>query len=203
MTDPVNSPTFVESSPLTVQAFALARERHDGQRRKADGADFMLHPLEVAAILHTAGAADHVVAAGLLHDVLEKSDTEPWEVEARCGGTVRELVEMVSEDPTIPGRDERKAELRRRVGGAGGEAALVFAADKISKLREWRLRMACGEEPPERTILHYRDSLEAVTGTIPSHPVTGLLRFELEALASFPPAETERAVPSRSTGKAR
>ena len=51
MSDPVNPPTFVATSPLTARAFALARERHEGQRRKADGADFLLHPLEVAAIL--------------------------------------------------------------------------------------------------------------------------------------------------------
>jgi GTP diphosphokinase / guanosine-3',5'-bis(diphosphate) 3'-diphosphatase len=192
----VISPTYVESSAVTVNAFALASERHRGQRRKSDNAPFLLHPLEVGAILHTAGASDHVVAAAILHDVLEKSDTGAWEVEARCGAGTREIVEAVSEDPNIEDRGERKAELRRRAVAAGPEAALVFAADKISKLREWRMRMARGEQPPAQTMFHYRGSLEAVAGAIPEHPLVDLLRFELEALAAFPPVEAERRVAS-------
>ena len=47
---------------------------HAGQRRQLDGAPFIEHPLEVAAILHDAGAPDHVIAAGILHDTLEKTD---------------------------------------------------------------------------------------------------------------------------------
>ena len=39
----------------------------------------MLHPLEVGALLSLAGYADHVVAAGLLHDVLENTDTDAQE----------------------------------------------------------------------------------------------------------------------------
>jgi (p)ppGpp synthase/HD superfamily hydrolase len=199
----VISPTYVESSPVRVKAFALASERHRGQRRKSDGAAFLLHPVEVGAILHTAGAREHVVAAGILHDVLEKSDTAPWEVEARCGAAVRELVEAVSEDPRIEDRDERKAELRRRAVASGTEAALVFAADKISKLREWRVRMARGEKPPTRTMLHYRQSLEAVAGTVPEHPLVGLLRFELEALGAYPPAATKPPARPRIAAEAR
>ena len=199
----MNSPTYVESSPARVKAFALASERHRGQRRKSDGASFLLHPLEVGAILHTAGAPEHAVSAGILHDVLEKSDTAPWEIEARCGAAVRELVEAVSEDPRIEDRGERKAELRRRAVRAGAEAAVVFAADKISKLREWRVRMARGEQPPAQTMIHYRESLEAVAGTLPEHPLVDLLRFELEALGAYPPAATGSPARSRIAAQAR
>jgi guanosine-3',5'-bis(diphosphate) 3'-pyrophosphohydrolase len=199
----VSAPTFIESSPQAVNAMALASERHRGQRRKADGADFLVHPLEVAALLHAVGASQDAVAAGVLHDVLEKSETEPWEIEACCGARVRELVEAVTEDRSIAQRGARKAELRRRAVGAGGEAAMIFAADKISKVREWRLRMACGEEPPEQTVFHYHESLDAVAGSIPKHPLAGLLRFELEALASFPPGKTERPVTRRLAADAR
>jgi hypothetical protein len=199
----VTPPTYVESSPVALDAYALASERHRGQQRKADGAAFVLHPLEVGAILHAARAPDHVVAAGILHDVLEKSDTEPWEIEARCGAPVREIVEAVSEDPTIADRGERKAELRGRAVAAGQEAALVFGADKVSKLREWRLRTVRGETIPPQTILHYRGSLEAVADAVPGHPVTDILSFELEALAAFPPAEAEQRVTSEIAAEAR
>src|SRR3954469_9106427 len=91
-------PSFMEDLPLATAALALARERHAGQRRAADSAPFVLHPLEVAALLHTTGAPDHVVAAGMLHDVLEKTDTDSADIEVRCGRRVSDLVEAVSEN---------------------------------------------------------------------------------------------------------
>ena len=50
----------------TLAALAYAVEQHSGQKRDADGAPFVLHPIEVATILADAGAPDHVVAAGVL-----------------------------------------------------------------------------------------------------------------------------------------
>jgi (p)ppGpp synthase/HD superfamily hydrolase len=41
--------------------------------RSSDGAPFIRHPLEVATVLYRTGAPDHLIAAGLLHDVVEKT----------------------------------------------------------------------------------------------------------------------------------
>jgi (p)ppGpp synthase/HD superfamily hydrolase len=57
--------------PLTQAALGFATARHCDQYRDSDRAPFITHPLEVARLLHRDGQADHVVAAGLLHDVLE------------------------------------------------------------------------------------------------------------------------------------
>jgi guanosine-3',5'-bis(diphosphate) 3'-pyrophosphohydrolase len=118
-------------------AIAYAEERHAGQRR-ADGSPFILHPLEVASILYYAGAPDHLVAAGLLHDVIEKAGVSGGELERLFGGWVRELVAAVSDDDRITRYGARKAALRLQVAGAGEEALMLFAADKLSKLRELR-----------------------------------------------------------------
>ena len=42
-------PTFVDALPLTRRALEFAAERHEGQRREADDAEFILHPIEVLA----------------------------------------------------------------------------------------------------------------------------------------------------------
>jgi hypothetical protein len=68
--------------PQTRAAIEYAERRHAGQRR-ADGAPFILHPLEVAALLHDRGAADHLIAAGVLHDVAEKADGTAPELRER------------------------------------------------------------------------------------------------------------------------
>src|SRR3712207_7550885 len=48
--------------------------QHAYQRRAVDDAPFILHPLEVASLLSARGCDDAVVAAGLLHDVVEKTE---------------------------------------------------------------------------------------------------------------------------------
>lgn len=64
------NPTFVRL-PQTQAAIEYAERMHAGQRR-TDGTPFILHPLEVASLLLYVGAPDHLIAAGVLHDVLEK-----------------------------------------------------------------------------------------------------------------------------------
>src|SRR5947209_3185743 len=93
--------SFVRGLPLTQRAIAFARAHHGGQRRAADGASFLVHPLEVASLLERSRYPDHVVAAAVLHDVLEDTDAERAELEARFGSEVAELVSVVSDDPSI------------------------------------------------------------------------------------------------------
>ncbi len=74
---------------------------HRGQRREVDGAPFIVHPLEVASLLYFAGAPDTVVAAGVLHDVIEDTDAAAGDLRARVGDLVTKLVLAVSEDDRI------------------------------------------------------------------------------------------------------
>src|SRR4051812_19254839 len=127
---------FVERSPLTRDALAFASDRHAGQTRSIDDIPFVTHPVEVACLLHEAGYSDEVVAAGVLHDVLENTDVELPELEQAFGAEVAMLVAAVSDDPSITDKAERKAALRDQVAHAGEEAAAIFAADKVSKARE-------------------------------------------------------------------
>ena len=77
--------------------------------------------------------------AGLLHDVLEKTGTTRSELQRRFGARVAGLVESVSDDPSIDDYESRKRELRDRVAHAGSDTVAIFAADKISKVRELAL----------------------------------------------------------------
>lgn len=186
-------PSFVERLPLTGAALAFALERHAGQRREGDRAPFVLHPLEVGSLLSLTGYPDRIVAAGVLHDVLEDTDTDETELEERFGAEVCALVRAVSGDASIEDEGARKAALRFQVATATVEAAAVFAADKVSKARELRLRLSCGLPAEEAGLKlgHYRASqsmLERPLGRC--HPILEQLRFELEALDMLPPASS-------------
>jgi (p)ppGpp synthase/HD superfamily hydrolase len=133
-------PAFVQRFPITAAALAYAEHLHAGQTRAADGADFIEHPLEVATLLYEAGAPDDVVAAGVLHDTLEKTEADAAALRPRFGDRITNLVLAVTEDDRIGDFAARKAALVEQVAQAGPEAQMVFAADKVSKVRELRLK---------------------------------------------------------------
>jgi guanosine-3',5'-bis(diphosphate) 3'-pyrophosphohydrolase len=124
-------PPFVEGRPLTRRALEWARELHAGQVREVDRAEFILHPLEVAALLSGRGFDDEVVAAGLLHDAVEDTDVGIEDIRGRFGERVAWIVAAVTEDPGLADYRERKAALRRAVRQAGLDAQAVYAADKV------------------------------------------------------------------------
>ena len=117
---------------------AWATARHASQRRTFDNAPFIVHPLEVASMLSARGYEDDVVAAGLLHDVVEQADASLADVRERFGERVADLVAAVTEDDGIADYDARKAALRERMAAAGPQAHAIYAADKIAKVRELR-----------------------------------------------------------------
>ena len=170
--------------PKTRDALAYAEQRHAGQRRKADGAPFIEHPLEVAWLLYSVGAPDHVIAAGALHDTLEKTDADIAELRSRFGARTARLVIAVSEDPGITSYARRKAALRAQVAAAGHEALMVFAADKISKVRE----VGPQSKLPRRRLTHYRRCLELLERRLTGSPLVVQLRTELDRVTAPRPA---------------
>jgi (p)ppGpp synthase/HD superfamily hydrolase len=181
--------TFLQHLPLAQQAVELAVELHAGQLRDSDGASFVMHPMEVASLLDSSHYPDHVVAAAVLHDVLENTDEELGDLEARFGPDVAGLVAMVTDDPSIADLEARKHDVRERVRTAGGDAAAVYAADKVSKVREIRTALAAGApwDELENKLERHRVSLAMLERTIPGSRLVELLRFEIEALDELPP----------------
>jgi (p)ppGpp synthase/HD superfamily hydrolase len=188
--DPEPSLSFVHRLPLTQAAVEFASERHAGQRRSADEAPFVLHPIEAASILERSHYPDHVVAAAVLHDVLEDTEAQRSELEEQFGPDVADLVAIVSDDPAIADEEEQKDEVRERVRRAGGYAPAVYAADKISKVRELRTMLARGVAGEEVAVKRerYAKALAMLEEAIPGSRLVELLRFELEALDELPPA---------------
>jgi guanosine-3',5'-bis(diphosphate) 3'-pyrophosphohydrolase len=130
----------VGRSDLVKDALEMARRAHAGQlRRGSDGRPYIDHPLAVAELLSEHRYSDEVLAAGLLHDVVEKSEIEIGGVRERFGDVVGDLVEAMTEDESIPSYEDRKEEHRRRVAASDPAARAIFAADKltnVSMLRE-------------------------------------------------------------------
>jgi len=74
------------------------------------------------------------------------------------------------------------------VSQAGESAVAVFAADKVSKARELRLRVEEGRfRRKDRAKLdHYQASLEMLDELMPGHQLVHRLRAELDAVHALP-----------------
>jgi HD domain len=192
-------PDWSQRLPSTREALTYAERQHAGQRRAADGAPFIVHPLEVADLLYRAGAHDDVIAAGLLHDTIEKTDANAADLSTRFGSRIATIVLAVSEDPRITGYAERTAALRDQVARAGHDALMVLAADKISKVRELKLEttqtrahtapVSCSWE---RRLTHYRHCMRLLEEHLPDSPLVTTLRTELEKPPPAPNAPPPR-----------
>jgi (p)ppGpp synthase/HD superfamily hydrolase len=185
-------PSFLIELPLARDAVEYAQELHRGQRRDSDEAPFILHPLEVGALLFVTGHAETTVTAGILHDAVEDTPVEVETITARFGPQVGALVEAMTEDPEIEPYEARKAGLRRQIAEFGDDASAVYAADKVAKVRELRAQAGrdpdlLGREEVQPKLEHYDDSLAMLERTAPGHPLVRQLRFELEALRALPP----------------
>jgi (p)ppGpp synthase/HD superfamily hydrolase len=174
-------PSFLCDLTVTCEAVEFAARHHES----------VLHPVEVAWLLHSSGYPDRVVAAGVLHDVIEDTDADLAGLRERFGDEVAVIVAVLTEDPAIADWAARKRDLRNRLLDAPEEAAAVFAADKVSKVREMRARVSRREVslPELRDRLdHYRKSLEVLERVLGANQrLVGDLRFELEALVALSP----------------
>ena len=176
------TPEFAAELPKTQAALMYAGRLHEGQHRAADGAPFIVHPIEVGMLLYESRADDEVIAAGVLHDTLEKTDATEYDIYARFGRRVGDIVCAVSHDPGIAGYARRKAALREQVANAGDDALTVFAADKLSKVRELRLGDASGIKVRSRKLKHYRLSLTLLQERLPDSSLVAALAAELTGL---------------------
>lgn len=173
------TPGCVTRSELCRGAFEFAFGAHEGPAGHGEtGID---HPLAVADLLDDAGFGEEVIAAALLHDVVEDTERALGEIGQRFGPAVCRLVEAMTEDATIEPYEARKDEHRRRVLAAGREPAAIYSADKLARVRALR---ANAERVDPRRLAHYRATLELFAAERPDLPFLGELAEELPALRS-------------------
>jgi (p)ppGpp synthase/HD superfamily hydrolase len=136
---PAPAPALV-ATPLVRHAYAFAEHAHRGQRRK-DGQAYIAHPVRVARILAELGYEEDVLAAALLHDVVEDTPVTLPEIRQAFGPNVAELVGCVSEDPALVGAARKRA-YREQVRVAPRGARAICAADKVCNLDDLRIAAA-------------------------------------------------------------
>ena len=126
---------------LVSEAIAFAVTAHDGMRRKKSDAPYILHPMEAAVIVGTMTEDPNLIAAAVLHDVVEDAGISLEEIRERFGERVRELVASETEDKradlppeaTWRVRKEESLAVLKNTDDLG--VRMVWLGDKLANMR--------------------------------------------------------------------
>ncbi|VDK52375.1 unnamed protein product [Anisakis simplex] len=123
---------------LIVKASDFAACRHRFQRRKdKDQTPYINHPLGVANILVSEAKVfdSSTIAAAILHDTVEDTNTTPEEIQEEFGEEIRSIVVECTDDKTLS-KMARKQALIDSASRKCHKAKLVILADKLYNLRD-------------------------------------------------------------------
>ncbi len=155
------------NSSLVLKAAKFAALKHRDQRRKdVESSPYIIHPISVALVIADIGGIEEpeILAAALLHDTLEDTDTSVSELDEIFGGTVRQYVEEVTDDKSLP-KEERKQKQIEHAATLSKGATLIKLGDKISNVSDVTHSPPAGWDTERRK--QYLDWAEAVINNCP------------------------------------
>jgi guanosine-3',5'-bis(diphosphate) 3'-pyrophosphohydrolase len=123
---------------LLFSVLDFAALKHRKQRRKdEEQSPYINHPIAVGRLLVCEiGERDAVIiAAALLHDTVEDTDTKFAELQQHFGSEVADIVRELTDDKLLA-KEERKRLQIKNAAHASPQAKAVKLADKICNLRD-------------------------------------------------------------------
>lgn len=129
----------IDSSILD-KAVAFATAAHKNIERKGKGFPYIVHPLEAVSIASTMTSDQEVLAAAVLHDTVEDTDTTIEDIRKEFGNRVAEIVDFES-DRVFEGLSDKESWKKRkeitiqRIANSPIDAKIVALADKLSNMR--------------------------------------------------------------------
>ena len=133
--------TYEPEADLTLvkRAYTIAKKAHLDQYRKS-GEYYIFHPLGVANILAELKLDATSIAAALLHDVVEDTDTSLDDIKKEFGKEVAELIDGLTKLSQIEfkSEEEQQAEnLRKMILAMSKDIRVIFIklADRLDNMR--------------------------------------------------------------------
>lgn len=121
---------------LHTEALIFAAKAHDGQQRKYTGEPYITHPVAVSNTVRMAHGTDEMIAAALLHDVVEDCGVPIEVITWKFGQHIARLVCFLTDDKTITGnRAFRKDAALERLKASPASAQTIKVADLIDNTK--------------------------------------------------------------------
>src|SRR3989440_4078585 len=165
---------------LLSRAFAFAANAREGQQRRS-GEDFIQHPWGAAKICAELRLDDQTIAAALLHDVVEDTETDIEDVRAEFGDEIAKLVEGVTKLTRIQfqSREQAEAENYRKMVVAMSEDVRVILIKLADRLHNMRTIEYMGKQTQVRKAKETLEVYAPLAHRLGIHA----LKWELEDLA--------------------
>jgi|TARA_B110000977_G_scaffold115097_1_gene148774 (p)ppGpp synthase/HD superfamily hydrolase len=125
----------MKDTPIITAAKMMAGKAHEGQFRKYSGLPYIIHPIEVATTVEAYGGTDEMIAAALLHDVVEDCPGYTVAMVAdEVSPLVAEYVDGLTDvsKPEDGNRSVRKALDLEHLAGASPAVQTIKYADILS-----------------------------------------------------------------------
>ena len=165
---------------LVRKAFEFCVLKHDGQKR-CTNEDYYIHPLNVALIIVALGMDSESIAAALLHDVVEDTDTSVEDIKRDFGDDVALLVDGVTKIGRLnfTTKEQQQAESLRKMLIAMGQDIRVIIIKLADRLHNMRTIDAMPEQKQRDKSLETLEIYAPIAHRLGIRPV----KEELEDLA--------------------
>ena len=122
------------------RAIVFAVRAHAGTERRGKGFPYIVHPMEAVEIVATMTNDQELLAAAVLHDTVEDTDTTIEQIRNEFGDRVASFVAAESDEPhqsrdSIENWRNRKQAAMDRLASASRDAKIVALGDKLSNMR--------------------------------------------------------------------
>ncbi len=125
----------IADNELLNEAIAYAVNQHRDGLRKGTTMPYIVHPLEVMHILEVMTGDKHLMAAGVLHDVVEDTDATLDDIFVKFGDDVGALVTGHTEQHKEGPWEKRKKEALAHLAAADEREQMLVLADKLANMR--------------------------------------------------------------------
>lgn len=173
--------------PFEAAAFAARAHRH--HTRKDGHTPYVSHVFRVCLVVrHVFGFDDpRMLAAALLHDTIEDTNTDCDDIVERFGPEVAEWVSELSKDTRLP-HDAREEEYKQTLAEADWQVKALKLADLYDNLGDSKHLGAAGRA---KTAQKVRGYLDAVRTNMPADErLANAVRLVEDRLAALEPGLT-------------
>lgn len=129
MNNPLETSLFDKAARFAIDA-------HSGTERRGKGFPYIIHPMEAASIVATITGDPEMLAAAVLHDVVEDTDVTIEQIRDAFGDRVAQLVqhETAPSDKSLSWQQKKQKQLDQLMA-ADRDSKIVAIGDKLSNMR--------------------------------------------------------------------
>ncbi len=152
---------------MLIRAYAYAEKAHSAQKR-ASGEPYFIHPCEVAKILMDLGMNAPTIAAALLHDVIEDTESTEADICREFGDEVLNLVSGVTKLEKIEFKSEAEADAEnfRKIFVAMAKDIRVIIIKLADRLHNMRTLGALSKERQQKMAKETLDIYTPLAGRL-------------------------------------